>query len=94
MEQTIFKGQVREYNPETQKIERKTWRQKFTKEEVLTWLENRKKFLFDVYDFDDVTYGLWEDGCYRMTAFRYSKKSKNGRNLKPLSLCFIFTPIQ
>lgn len=94
MKQTIFKGQVREYNPETQKIEQKTWRQKFTRDEVVTWMENREKFLFETYDFDDVTWRLWEDGCYRMTAYRNAKTSKKGRPLKQLFLCFIFRPVQ
>lgn len=95
MEQTIFKGQANIYNPATQDIIKcRNWRGTFTKEQVLEWMEQREKFLREINEYDDITWRLWEDGCYGMTAYRNAKTSKRGRPLKQLSLCFIFRPVQ
>lgn len=94
MEQTIYKGQANIYNPATQDIIKiRTWRDKFTKEQVIEWMERRENFLRTI-EYDDITWKLWNDGCYRMTAFRNAKKSKAGRQLKPFAVCYIFRPIQ
>ena len=95
METKIYKGQANIYNPATQEITKmRRWRDTFTEEEVISWMENRKKFLTDFNEYDDITWRLWEDGCYRMTAYRHAKKSKAGRQLKPFAVCYIFTPIK
>lgn len=95
MEQTIYKGQANIYNPATQDIIKcRTWRGTFTKDQVLEWMEQREKFLREYDEYDDITWRLWEDGCYRMTAFRKEKKSKAGGQLKAIALCYIFRPIQ
>jgi hypothetical protein len=57
-------------------------------------MEQREKFLREFNEYDDITWRLWEDGCYRMTAFRNDKKSKAGRHLKPMAVCYIFRPIK
>ena len=95
MEQTIYKGQANIYNPATQDIIKiRTWRDKFTKEQVLEWMERREKFLREINEYDEITWRLWKDGCYRMTAYRHAKKSKAGRHLKPFAVCYIFRPIK
>lgn len=94
METKIYKGQANIYNPATQEITKtRTWRPTFTQEQVLEWMEKREKFLLNINEYDDITWRLWEDGCYRMTAFRNAKKSKAGRQLKPEAVCYIFKPI-
>jgi hypothetical protein len=94
MEATIYKGQAHVYNPTTHKIVKsRNWRGKYTKEQVLEWMQQRDKFLRDVNEFDTVMWGLWEDdGCYRMAAIRNDKKSKAGRHLKPMMVRYTFYP--
>lgn len=95
MAQTIYKGQANIYNPATQDITKcRTWRDKFTQDQVLEWMEKRENFLRTINEYDDITWRLWEDGCYRMTAFRNEKTSKAGRHLKPMAVCYIFRPIK
>jgi len=95
MTTTIYKGQANIYDPATQEIiKTRNWRDTFTKDQVLEWMDRRENFLRTFEEFDDITWRLWEDGCYRMTAFRYAKKSKAGRSLKPKAICFIFRPMK
>ena len=95
MEQTIYKGQANIYNPATQDITKcRNWRGTFTKDQVLEWMEQREKSLREIIEYDDITWRLWEDGCYRMTAFRKEKTSKAGRHLRPMAVCYIFTPVR
>ena len=95
METRIYKGQANIYNPTTQDIiKRRIWREKFTKEQVLIWLDLRDYVLRTFNEYDDVKWRLWEDGCYRMTAYRHAKKSKAGRQLKAMAVCYIFTPVE
>ena len=95
MEQTIYKGQANIYNPATQEIiKRQNWRGTFTEEQVLEWMESREDFLLTINEYDDITWGLWENGCYKMIAIRNAKKSKAGRQLKPLVVCYIFSPVK
>ena len=95
MEQKIYKGQANIYNPATQGIIKcRNWRGTFTKEQVLEWMESRENFLRTIDEYDDITWRLWEDGCYKMTAFRNAKKSKAGRQLKPFAVCYIFRPVK
>lgn len=95
MEQTIYKGQANIYNPATKEITKcRNWRGTFTKEQVLEWMERRENFLRTIEEYDDITWRLLEDGCYKMTALRNAKKSKAGRQLKPFAVCYIFRPVQ
>lgn len=92
---SIFKGKAHIYNPTTQEITKtRHWRDTFTKDQVLEWMEKRENSLRTIKEYDDITWRLWEDGCYRMTAFRKAKKSKAGRQLKPRAVCYIFTPVK
>lgn len=94
METKIYEGQANIYNPATSEIiRRRTWRDKFTQEQVLEWMNQREKFLREFDEYDEITWMLWDDGCYRMTAYRYEKKSKRGRTLKQKAVCYIFKPI-
>ena len=95
MEQTIYKGQANIYNPATQEITKcRTWRKKFTKEQVQEWMKAREFFLRTYEDYDTIMWGSWEeDGSCRMVAIRNAKKSKAGRPLKPFAVCYIFKPI-
>lgn len=94
METKLFKGEVREYDTKTQEITTRTWRKKFTENEVKDWMEGRRRWLRDIYEFDEIKWDLWHDGCYRMSAYRFPKKSSQSkRQLKPKAVCYIFTPI-
>lgn len=94
METRIYKGQANIYNPATQDIIKcRKWRGTFTHDQVLEWMERRDNFLRRIDEYDDITWRLWEDGCYRMTAYRRAKRSKAGRPLKPMAVCYIFTPV-
>ena len=93
MEQIYYIGEARTYNYTTEEITIRRWRKHFTLEEVKTWMEEREKFMRDIYEVDSVNSGLWDsDHCYRMMVIRKAKKSTKGRTLKPMCVCYIFTP--
>lgn len=95
MEARIYKGQANIYNTETHEITTtRNWRDTFTEIEVIDWMNGRRDSLIKFNEYDDVKWRLWEDGCYRMTAYRYAKKSQKGRPLKPMAVCYIFRPVQ
>lgn len=95
METRIYKGQANIYNPATHEVTKiRNWRDTFTEIEVIDWMNGRRDSLIKFNEYDDVKWRLWEDGCYRMTAYRKEKKSKAGRHIKAMAVCYIFTPAE
>lgn len=93
MENIYYIGEARTYNYTTGETTIRRWRKNFTQEQVMTWMEEREKFMRDIYEVDIVDSALWDsDHCYRMMVIRKAKKSRAGRQLKPMAVCYIFTP--